>query len=95
MCDVADQAIHLSRQLEEILYRSKDGKKFKPILFTDSATTLESIVSSKLIERRYLRPNLSIMKQFIELKELEMIVWIPDELMIADILTKAKMTKIE
>ena len=91
---VCDHAIHVGKQLEEILYRNRDGTKYKPVIFTDNACTLESIVSSKLIERRYLRPDMNIMKEFVKNKDVACIVWIPDELQIADILTKDKITKI-
>ena len=72
----------------------KDGNKYKPVIFTDNDCTLESIVSSKLIERRYLRPDMNILKEFFKNKDLDYIVWVPDELQIADILTKEKVTKI-
>ena len=91
---VCDQAIHLGKQLEEILFNKKNGNRFKPVIFCDNAPTLESIVSSKLVERRYLRPDVDILKQFLENREIDQIRWIPDELQISDILTKDKPTKI-
>ena len=41
-----------------------------------------------------MRPDVDILKQMLENKEIERIHWIPDELMIADVLTKEKVTKI-
>ena len=77
-----------------LIYNIKNGSRFKPVIFCDNAPTLESIVSSKLVERRYLRPDVEIIKQFVENKEIEEIRWIPDELQISDILTKDKVSKI-
>ena len=51
-------------------------------------------MSSKLEEWRYLRPEIDILKQFLENKDIECIVWILDELQIAYILTKPKAKKI-
>jgi predicted metal-binding transcription factor (methanogenesis marker protein 9) len=77
-----DYSIHLGKQLEEIIFNVRDGSKYKPVLFCDNALTLESVVSSKLVERRYLRPDVEIVKQLLENKEVSQIRWIPDELQI-------------
>ena len=90
---LCDQSLHLGKQLEEILENKRDGSKYKPILFIDNAPCLESIVSSKLIERRYLRPDVEIIKQLLENKEVCEIRWIPDEMQISDVLTKDKQSK--
>ena len=50
---VCDQAIHLGKQLEEIIYNKKDGNRFRPVIFCYNEPTLESIVLSNLLERRY------------------------------------------
>ena len=68
--------------------------RFKSILFSDSDSTLKSIVSSKQVERRYIRSDVHILKQFIEEKLIDKIVWIGDNHQIADILTKDKSDKI-
>ena len=41
-----------------------------------------------------MRPDVDILKQFLENREIDQIRWIPDELQISDILTKDKPTKI-
>ena len=91
---LCDYSIHLGKQLEEIFYNVRDGSRYKPILFCDNAPTMESVISSKLVERRYLRPDVEIVKQMLENTEISEIRWIPDELQISDILTKEKPTKI-
>ena len=90
----ADLSIFAGQQLEEVLFGVKNGSRFKSILFSDSDSSLKSIVSSKQVERRYLRSDVHIMKQFIEQKLIDKIVWIGDSHMIADILTKDKSDKI-
>ena len=39
-------------------------------------------------------PDMNILKQFVKDKDLDCIVWIPDELQVADVLTKDKLTKV-
>ena len=51
-------------------------------------------MSSKQVERRYIRSDVHILKQFIEEKLIDKIVWIGDTHQIADILTKDKNDKI-
>ena len=90
----ADLTIFAAQQLEEILTGVKNGNKFKSILFSDSDSSLKSIVSSKQVERRYLRSDVAILKQFIEQKSIDKIVWVDDPHQIADILTKDKSDKL-
>ena len=90
----ADLSIFAAQQLEEILTGVKNGEKFKSILFSDSDSSLKSIVSSKQVERRYLRSDVAILKQFIEGKKIDKIVWVDDPHQIADILTKDKCDKL-
>ena len=90
----ADYGIYTAKQLEEILYGIKDGQKFKTVIFSDSDSSIKSIVSSKQVERRYLRSDVHILKQHLEQGQLEKVVWISDKQQIADILTKDKRDKI-
>ena len=63
LCTCADMSIFAAQQLEEILNGVKNGKEFKSILFSDSDSSLKSMVSSKQDERRYLRNDVHKMKQ--------------------------------
>ena len=75
----ADYGIYTAKQLEEILYGTKDGVKFKTVIFSDSDSSIKSVVSSKQVERRYLRSDVHILKQHLEQGQLEKIVWISDK----------------
>ena len=50
---MADMAIDTARQLKQILTGKRDGEKYKVRLFRDNAEVLESIVSSKQVEKKY------------------------------------------
>ena len=80
--------------MEEVIYNVKKGRRFIVKLYCDNAGVLESIASSKQVERRTMRSEIMILKQFVEDGEIESIVWVPDELMIADVMTKWKNQKI-
>ena len=86
---VADMAIYTANQVEQILTGKNGGSKYKVRLFCDNAPVIESIASSKQVERRYMRSDINILKQ-----KIEYISWIQDEEMIADILAKDKPDKI-
>ena len=63
-------------------------------LFTDNHATMESIASTKQVERRLLRNDVDFLKQKLEDNEIQCYRWIQDEFQIADILTKSKNVKI-
>ena len=57
-----EPAVYASRQLELLLF-GEYRKRIKVRLFTDSESTLESIASSKQIERKTLRPTVVDLKE--------------------------------
>ena len=63
-------------------------KKVPVKLLTDSRPTLESIASSKQVERKLLRNAVADLKAKLVEKEVESYSWLDTKDMIADILTK-------
>ena len=92
---LVDNCVHLANQLKQILYRKNAQEAFKiPIrISTDSLGLLESIASSKPVQRRPLRAEVSNLKYQLEENVVESYCWLQDEEMIADILTKDKKDK--
>ena len=64
------------------------GGKIPVKLFTDSRPTLESVASSKQVERKLLRSAVADLKEKLVEKQMESYNWLDTEDMIADILTK-------
>ena len=62
-------------------------------IYTDSKALLDSLASTHQIEQRMLRNSIADLKQKLEVKEVQSYEWLTDEDMIADILTKEKVTK--
>ena len=89
MVTVVDVARHTANQVTQMLRGSvKDVERIGVKIFTDSLGTLESIASTKQVERRLLRAAVADLKQKLEENDVICYSWLPDELMIADLLTK-------
>ena len=87
MCKMVDDATYAARQLEVLLYGDYKGRV--PVrLFTDSESTLESIASSKQVERKQLRMTVRELKDRLLEGEITSYAWLPTEEMWADVLTK-------
>ena len=84
-----DDTVSLARQTECLLYGSYIGRI--PVkLYTDSEPTLESIASSKQVERKLLRNTVKDLKDKILSGEVRSISWLSTDRMISDVLTKEK-----
>ena len=57
-------------------------------LFTDSEPTLESIASSRQVERKTLRPTIVDLKERLVDRDIHSHSWLPTKDMLADVLTK-------
>ena len=82
-----DDAIYAARQVET-LYFGDYKKRIKVRLFTDSEPTLESIASSKQVERKTLRPTIVDLKERLVDRDIHSYSWLPTQDMLADVLTK-------
>ena len=87
MSRMVDDAMFAARQLEVLLYGDYQGKILMR-LFTDIKSTLESIASSKQVERKTLRMTVRELKDRLLEGEVESYAWLPTEQMWADVLTK-------
>ena len=63
------------------------------MVFTDSLGTLESVASTKQVERNLMRQHVFALQSHLESGEVESLNWLPDEMMVSDILTKEMKTK--
>ena len=82
-----DDAIYAARQVEA-LYFGDYKRRIKVRLFTDSEPTLESIASSKQVERKTLRPTIVDLKERLVDKDIHSYSWLPTQDMLADVMTK-------
>ena len=89
MSKLVDDSVSLARQVEILLHGSYKG--VIPVkLYTDSEPTLESIASSKQVERKLLRNTVKDLKDKVLSGEVKSMSWLATEDMLADILTKEK-----
>ena len=82
-----DNTIYAARQIET-LYYGDYRKRMKVRLFTDSEPTLESIASSRQVERKTLRHTIVDLKERLVDGEIYSYSWLPTQGMLADVLTK-------
>ena len=84
---MVDDAIFAARQVEILLY-GEYKKRVKVHLFTDSEAMLESIASSKQIERKTLRLTVVDLKERLIEGDITSYSWLSTDNMWVDILTK-------
>ena len=82
-----DDTVFAARQVET-LYFGDYKKRIKVRLFTDSEGTLESIASSKQIERKTLRLTVVDLKERLVDGDVYSYSWLPTKNMWADMMTK-------
>ena len=82
-----DDAIFAARQIETMYYGDYK-RRIKVRLFTDSEPTLESIASSRQVERKTLRPTILDLKERLVDRDIQSYSWLPTQDMLADVLTK-------
>ena len=87
---MVDDVILTARQLETLLYGDYK-KRIKLEIFTDSESMLESITSSRQIERKTLRLTVKDLKDLLQDKEIDSYQWLPTHEIWADVLTKEMM----
>ena len=84
---LVDDAVFLARQLEILLFGDYKGRI--PVkLFTDSEPTLESIASSKQVERKLLRMTIKDLKDRLLEGDVSSYSWLSTRDMMADCMTK-------
>ena len=84
---VIDEATYLARKLEILLFG--DYRQQIPVMiYTDSELSLESIASTKQIERKNLRMTVQEMKDKLMDGDVRSYQWIPTKEMWSDGLTK-------
>ena len=87
---LVDEAMYQARMMEEVLFDGK--KKVKIDLYTDSKPLMDSIASTKQVEQKMMRPIINNMKDKLTDYEIRSFRWLETKKMVADILTKEKMT---
>ena len=84
---LVDDAVFLARQLEILLFGDYKGRILVK-LFTDSEPTLESIASSKQVERKLLRMTIKDLKDRLLEGDVSSYSWLSTRDMMADCMTK-------
>ena len=84
---IMEDAVYAARQVETLMFGDY-RKRIKVRLFKDSEATLESIASSKQIERKTLRLTIVDLKERLFDGDIFSYSWLPTKNMWADMMTK-------
>ena len=86
-----DEAVHFARMVHEIYSGVVDLKKPEQIevnAFTDNKGLWENIHNTRQCDEKLLRNSVALIKQMLEVKEVNRIDWVETSGMLADALTK-------
>ena len=83
-----DDSIYLARMLNEIYSGEKSMKQIPVVIYSDSEPLIESIHSTKPVERKTIRHVIQGMKDNLSRGEVKEFRWVDTKMMLADILTK-------
>ena len=88
MLKLMDEALYQGSVIEQVLF---DGKKKVEIkIYTDSKPLLDSVASSKQVEKKMMRPIIADMKDKLIDKSIVSFKWLRTDQMVADMLTKER-----
>jgi len=88
--DALDSAISIGRQVHQIRTGRIEDRSCRIIARTDSKGLIDTLGSTKQVDEGKMRFNVARIKEFLELKEVDEIRWVPTHMMLADSLTKSK-----
>ena len=85
-----DTAICIGRQLRQIQTGRADEKPASIHAYTDSASLIECLKSTKQVDEGSMRMHVERIKDHLLHQDIESVKWVATELMLADPLTKIK-----
>ncbi len=85
-----DTAIGIGRQLRQIQTGIVNKRPAEIHAFTDSASLVESIKSTKPVDEGNMRVCIHRIKDHLDHQDVKSVRWVPTEMMLADPLTKKK-----
>jgi len=88
--DAIDSAINIGRQVHQLRTGKIEDKSCKIIAMTDSKGLVDSLNTTKQVSEGRMRLNVARIKEYLKLKEIAMVKWVPTTHMLADSLTKSR-----
>ncbi len=88
--DAIDSAINIGRQVHQLRTGKIEDKSCRIIAMTNSRGLVDSLNITKEVSVGRMRFNVARIKEYLELKEIEKVKWIPTNHMLADSLTKSR-----
>jgi len=88
--DAIDTTINIGRQVHQIRTGEIADRSCKIVAMTDSKGLIDSLGSTKQVSEGRMRLNVHRIKEYLRLKEVAKIKWVPTTHMLADSLTKSR-----
>ena len=85
---MTDDAIYLAKMIHEVYTGKKGSGQLHVMIYSDSATLIESIYSTVPVERKTMRHVVQGLKDNLARGEVTEYRWVDTKMMLADILTK-------
>ena len=82
--DAIDTTINIGQQVHQIRTRKIEDKSCRIVAMTDSKGLVDSLVSTKQVLEGRMRLNVARIKEYLKLKEIAMVKWVPTTHMLAD-----------
>ena len=89
--EAVDDGVNIARLISEIYtgkINLKEPNQLPVIGFTDSKSLWESLHNTRQCEEKLLRNSIAGLKELIELKMLNNVLWVPTSMQLADCMTK-------
>ena len=83
-----DDAIFIARLIQEIYSGKKSMKQIPVIMYSDSEPLIESIYSTRQVDRKTIRHLIQMLKDTLDNKQVDKFMWVETAHMLADVLTK-------
>ena len=89
--EAVDDGINIARVISEV-YKGKidlkEPEQIPVVAFTDSKSLWESLHNTRQCEEKLLRNSIASMKELIDLKMMEDVLWVPTTMQLAECMTK-------
>ena len=90
--EAVDDGVNIARLISEVYtgrVNLKEPEQIPVHAFTDSKSLWESLHNTRQCEEKLLRNSIASMKELIDLKMMEDVLWVPTSLQLADCMTKS------
>ena len=87
--EAAEACVHLQKLVHEMMYRGNTHNKIPISILCDNRSLVDAVHTSTAVQNKRLQIEVGILRDMVQLSELEEFRWISTNLQVANTLTKA------